>query len=157
MFFSVCYSCQMDGGLSVEEAQKAIIGKWVWVSYGMYENDILPIQYDYKGSYVEYSSNGTSQTFTTGYVSGILSSESPPNGIGGVFGPIQYYTIDSDYLKVMTTEEGIEGITFCYKYSFFDNNKKLKLTRYPLWQLRVEEGEGMPYIFMNNYWIYEKL
>ena len=120
MFFSVCHSCQMDCDLSVEEAQKAIIGKWELVSYGMYKNDMIAGRRD--GSYTEYCRDGTQQTFMVGDAPH-LPPVWLPSGIRGFFTPPYYYTVDGNYLKVMSVEGGIES---CYKYTFQNNKKTLK-------------------------------
>ena len=155
LFSLLFLSCKMDSGLSEEKAKEAILGKWQLVSYGMKESDMIDAEGE-NGNYTEYFSDSTTRSFVMGYFPQIPSSKPPPAGIGGTFTPTYYYTIDAHYLKVMTTSNGIDGDIVCYKFFFYDNNKKLRLTRHPLYYFK-NDGEGVVELFMTNFWIYKKL
>lgn len=130
--FVICYSCQMDNTLSKEEARQAILGKWVLVSTGEREDNLTMVDCVYDGmcgSYIEYLPEGIREDFhATGHIQGIDSSLPPPYGIGGII--YQYhYSIDDNYLKLMLNEGEIDVVTDCYKFTFYDKNKKLRITR----------------------------
>jgi hypothetical protein len=150
LFILGLVSCQMDSGLSNEEAQKAILGKWELVSYGEKENDMTMAE-NVTGNYREFLPDGTWRDFLKGYVM-------RPDGMSGPegdFGHTHYYTIDANYLKFMTSKGGIDGYTDCYKYTFYDKNRKLRLIKHPL-QQRDTSGEGVSYIFITNILNFEK-
>jgi len=154
LFFFVfgCIACQMDSGLSPEEAQKAILGKWEMVSYGEDENDMVS---NYSRGYTEYLSDGTLRSFAFGnFPGGKLEDDPEPERTDGGYGPIQFYTIDGDYLKIMQSKGGLDGWMDCFKYTFYDNNKMLRLTRYPL--IQRDKSGNFYHIFITNIIIYKK-
>jgi hypothetical protein len=148
----------MDGAgedrntMSEENARKAILGKWELVSYGE-EEDCMVIAEGLQGSYTEYLPDGTLREFMLGNFPGMPESEPSPAGIVGAFGPLCNYTIEESSLTVIRLSTGVSD---CYKYKFYDNNKKLRLTRNP-WYQKPKVGENTPYYFMTNIWIYKKI
>ena len=132
LFLLVCLSCQEDIWFFNKNPQKAILGKWEIISYGYSESDMKE---SVRGFFTEFLRDGTTRDFT---------KETEVE-----FQYFDFYTIDKNLLKIMSTKDGIGGNTSCFKYDFYHD--KLKLTSHPLREQPLYE------IFISNIIIYKKV
>ena len=147
-------SCNMMNGedhakMSEEEAQKAIVGTWERIAWGMYIDDVS----DDDGSvHEEYLANG----IYNGYMAQSFSAEkgyteyqfSPPSYI---------YRIENDIL-ILKSSICDECSDVRYKYRFFENGEKLELIDAD-WKPCTEPGEDeiVSLILLARIKIYKKI
>ena len=143
LFILFYCSCQNNVGNDFDRT-KLILGKWEIIADGYSEDTIIERN---EGSCYEFLPDGTMRIFSCLKLKNINDDYFTWEG---------KYSIDSDFLICKYyTEDGTCYNEDRYRYEF--KEKKLKLTKDPMWLIDMNPGVNNSYIYITNIIIFKQI